>query len=82
VYRFSIGTRLRWFEAQAATGLLGEIDYSKTGNGEIVCKDGFRTGIIPLEEFRSFGSKLGLDPKITEIDGSSVFWEIAVPEGA
>jgi len=74
--------RLRWFEAQAAAGLLGEIDYSKTGNGEIVCKDGFRTGIIPLDEFRSFGSKLGLDTKITEVDGSSVFCEIAVPGDA
>lgn len=33
--------RLRWFELQAAEGLLGEIDYEKTGNGLIVCKDGF-----------------------------------------
>ena len=72
--------RLGWFEAQAASGLLGEIDYARTGNGEIVCKDGFRSGIMLPEEFRSLGAKLALDPKITEVDGSSVFCEIAVPE--
>jgi SAM-dependent methyltransferase len=72
--------RLRWFEAQAAAGLLGEIDYTKTGNGEIVCKDGFRTGMMSPEEFLLFGAELGLDTEVTEVDGSSVFCEIAVPE--
>jgi len=33
--------RLKWFEAQSAEGLLGKIDYSLTGDGEIVCKDPF-----------------------------------------
>ncbi len=70
--------RLHWFEAQAAAGLLGEIDYMKTGNGEIVCKDGFRTSTVTPEEFRSFGVGLGLNPEVTEVDGSSVFWEITV----
>ena len=72
--------RLQWFEAQAAAGLLGAIDYTRTGNGEIVCKDGFRTGIVSPEEFRSFGAAQALDTKVTEVDGSSVFCEIAVPE--
>ncbi|MCD4706549.1 MAG: class I SAM-dependent methyltransferase [Candidatus Sabulitectum sp.] len=72
--------RLQWFEAQAAAGLLGEIDYTKTGNDEIVCKDGFRTGIVSPQEFRSLGLDLALDTKITEVDGSSVFCEITVPE--
>ena len=52
----------------------------RTGNGEIVCKDGFRTGIVSPEEFRSFGAALALDTKVTEVDGSSVFCEIALPE--
>src|SRR5947209_3540059 len=34
--------RLEWFEIQAAHHLIGEIDYQTTGNGTIVCKDGFR----------------------------------------
>ncbi|MBN1274578.1 MAG: methyltransferase domain-containing protein [Candidatus Aminicenantes bacterium] len=72
--------RLLWFEAQAAAGLLGEIDYTRTGNGEIVCKDGFRTGFKTPEGFRSLCSKLNLDPEIIEVDGSSVFCEIVVPE--
>lgn len=72
--------RLQWFETQAEAGLLGEIDYTRTGNGEIVCKDGFRTGMMSQEEFRSLCEKLNLDPKITEVDGSSVFCEIVVPE--
>jgi len=33
--------RLEWFKLQAAAGLIGEIDINKTGNGIIVCKDGF-----------------------------------------
>ena len=74
--------RLQWFEMQAAAGLLGEIDYTRTGNGEIVCKDGFRTGMVSPEEFRSLGAGLALDTKITEVDGSSVFCEIACPSPA
>ena len=34
--------RLEWFEIQSAHHLIGEIDYQATGNGTIVCKDGFR----------------------------------------
>ncbi|MCK5879745.1 MAG: class I SAM-dependent methyltransferase, partial [Holophagae bacterium] len=71
--------RLQWFEAQAAAGLVGAIDYSKTENGEIVCKDGFRTGQMLPEDFRSLCAELGLNSKISEVDGSSVFCEIVVP---
>jgi 2-polyprenyl-6-hydroxyphenyl methylase/3-demethylubiquinone-9 3-methyltransferase len=74
--------RLAWFEAQAEAGLVGAIDYARTGNGEIVCKDGFRTGAVSPEEFRSLCAGLGVDPLITEVDGSSLFCEIAVLEGA
>jgi SAM-dependent methyltransferase len=43
--------RLEWFEAQAAEGLVGEIDYAATQPGEIVCKDGFRSGTLSVSEF-------------------------------
>ncbi len=74
--------RLQWFEAQAAAGLVGAIDYEKTGNGEIVCEDGFRTGIVSPEEFRSLCAGLGVEPLVTEVDGSSVFCEIEVVDVA
>ena len=74
--------RLQWFEAQAAAGLVGAIDYSKTGNGEIVCEDGFRSGLVLPENFRSLCAGLGLSPKISEVDGSCVICEIVVPEVA
>lgn len=70
--------RLSWFEAQAQEGLLGEIDYRQTGNNVIVCKDGFRSGNMTGETFLALCSRLGLDSKIVEVDGSSVFCEIEV----
>ena len=36
--------RLGWFEAQASAGLVGAIDYERTGSGTIVCKGGFQAG--------------------------------------
>ncbi|MBI3189515.1 MAG: class I SAM-dependent methyltransferase, partial [Ignavibacteriales bacterium] len=33
--------RLEWFQLQSNAGLVGVIDNEKTGNGTIVCKDGF-----------------------------------------
>jgi SAM-dependent methyltransferase len=74
--------RLEWFEAQAAAGLVGAIEYEKTGGGTIVCKDGFRSGLVTPEGFRSLVLTSGLEPKITEVDESSVFCEIIVPEAA
>jgi 2-polyprenyl-6-hydroxyphenyl methylase/3-demethylubiquinone-9 3-methyltransferase len=71
--------RLLWFEAQAAAGLLGSIDYDQTGNGTVVCKDGFRAGMFSPDEFRSLCRKLGTEPIITPVDDSSVFCEIVVP---
>lgn len=71
--------RLEWFEIQAAEGLLGEIDYEKTGGGFIVCKDGFRAGAMGEEDFRALCAKLGLEASITEVDGSSIFCEIVKP---
>jgi ubiquinone/menaquinone biosynthesis C-methylase UbiE len=67
--------RLHWFEIQAAEGLVGEIDYEKTGDGTIVCHDGFRATTIGPEDFETLGGRLGLKPIISEIDDSSVFCE-------
>jgi SAM-dependent methyltransferase len=66
--------RLEWFEAQSSAGLLGEIDC----DGTIVCKDGFRSGMLTAAQLHSLGAAAGIDPRITEVDGSSVFLELVV----
>lgn len=71
--------RLKWFQIQAEHGLIGEIDYRSTGNGVIVCKDSFRATTTDAKAFRSLAAVLGLAPNIIEVDGSSLFCEIAVP---
>jgi ubiquinone/menaquinone biosynthesis C-methylase UbiE len=70
------GDRLEWFELQADAGLLGEIDYEKTGDGVIVCKDGFTATTVGPDEFRELTAGLNADVNITEVAGSSVFCEI------
>ena len=70
--------RLEWFERQAAHGLIGEIDHSRTGNGVIVCRDGFRATTVGPAEFRALVSIVGIEPIIAEVDESSVFCEIPV----
>jgi len=71
--------RLEWFEAQATAGLVGAIDYARTGNGTIACKDGFHSGMVSPEAFRSLGKRLGVQTEVTEVDESSVFCEFVVP---
>ena len=71
--------RLAWFEEQSAHGLLGEIDYESTGDGVIVCKDGFRAGALTETEFREICTALGCEPVIDEVDASSIFCEITKP---
>jgi 2-polyprenyl-6-hydroxyphenyl methylase/3-demethylubiquinone-9 3-methyltransferase len=68
--------RLVWFESQAAEGLLGPIDYSASGDGMIVCMDGFRAGRLTPNELQSLCSRLGVKSEITEVNSSSVFCEI------
>lgn len=68
--------RLAWFQAQAEAGLIGPIDYASSGEGVIACNDGFRAGRFTPEDWRSLCSQVGVDPEITEVDGSSVFCEI------
>ena len=71
--------RLEWFEAQAQAGLVGVLDYDETGGGTIACKDGFRVGMLTPGELRGLGYAVGIEPRITEVDGSSVFAEWVVP---
>ena len=70
--------RLEWFQMQSDHGLLGEIDQTATGDGVIVCKDGFVATTVSAEEFATLTSGLGTDIRIEEVDGSSIFCEITV----
>jgi len=71
--------RLEWFEIQSAHHLIGEIDYQATGNGMIVCKDGFRATTADRATFEKLAADLGVTPHITEVDGSSLFCEFGCP---
>jgi ubiquinone/menaquinone biosynthesis C-methylase UbiE len=68
--------RLQWFELQSKAGLLGAIDYDKTKNGVIVCKDGFTATTVRGEDFLALTAHLGVDVQIVEVDESSLFCEI------
>jgi 2-polyprenyl-6-hydroxyphenyl methylase/3-demethylubiquinone-9 3-methyltransferase len=70
--------RLEWFYLQSEEGLVGEIDSAKTGNGVIVCRDGFRATTVGPDEFGRLVSELGFEAVVTEVDDSSVFLEIVV----
>jgi SAM-dependent methyltransferase len=65
--------RLAWFELQSRHGLVGEIDYAATGDGVIVCKDGFRAVTVGHDEFLRLTKKLNASASITEVDESSLF---------
>jgi 2-polyprenyl-6-hydroxyphenyl methylase/3-demethylubiquinone-9 3-methyltransferase len=68
--------RLEWFEIQSKAGLLGPIDYDKSVNGRIICKDGFRSNTVGPEEFMDLTRDLDADVYIEEVDESSIFCEI------
>jgi 2-polyprenyl-6-hydroxyphenyl methylase/3-demethylubiquinone-9 3-methyltransferase len=68
--------RLRWFELQSEVGLLGEIDYDMTGNGEIVCKDGFTATTVSEENFFDLTEGIVGFISIRDVDNSSIFCEI------
>ncbi len=65
--------RLEWFQEQVDKGLLGEIDFEKTGNGEIHCKDGFKATTFSEDDFREIGEKTGYKYEVIEVDQSSLF---------
>ncbi|MBM3324521.1 MAG: class I SAM-dependent methyltransferase [Calditrichaeota bacterium] len=68
--------RLEWFERQSEAGLLGEIDYDKTRDGIIVCKDGFTATTVRPDEFLSLTSDLNAKTRLIEVDESSLFCEM------
>lgn len=68
--------RLEWFQMQADAGLLGEIDYEKTRDGVIICKDGFTATTVTPGQFLSLTSDLGVEASIAEVNESSIFCEI------
>jgi len=71
--------RLAWFRLQVEAGLLGEIDEKRTGEGTIVCKDGFRATTVKAKKFRELTSGLDAKIEILEVDDSSLFCEIQKP---
>jgi hypothetical protein len=70
--------RLEWFRIQSQHGLIGEIDDDATGDGVIVCKDGFKASTFSPDDFISLTSNFEIEPIITEVDGSSLVCEIWV----
>jgi len=70
--------RLAWFRRQADYGLLGAIDEAATGEGVIVCRDGFRATTLGPGDFRRLAAELGVAARIIEVDNSSLFCEILV----
>lgn len=65
--------RLHWFELQAKEKLLGEIDFSRTKRGTIVCNDGFVSTTFTEADFNNIARKLGVSCKTLEVDSSSLF---------
>lgn len=70
--------RLRWFQIQSEAGLLGEIDDERTGDGVIVCKDGFTATTVRPGDFLALTVGLNLEPRIVEVDESSIFCELTI----
>lgn len=69
--------RLKWFELQSKERLIGEINYNKTKNGIIICKDGFSASTVTADEFKELESSFAnIKTSITEVDYSSIFLEI------
>jgi 2-polyprenyl-6-hydroxyphenyl methylase/3-demethylubiquinone-9 3-methyltransferase len=69
--------RLEWFRIQSAHGLVGQIDEVATGDGTIVCKDGFTATTVTPDQFSALARGLGQRVSVDVIDGSSVFCEIS-----
>jgi len=68
--------RLKWFQIQSEAGLIGEIDYERTGNGVILCKDGFKAITYSKDDFTKVASLFRVDAKSYEVDDSSLFCEM------
>jgi 2-polyprenyl-6-hydroxyphenyl methylase/3-demethylubiquinone-9 3-methyltransferase len=72
--------RLDWFRAQSRAGLLGELDESRSMDGMVVCRDGFRSEAVSGAELRTLFERVDQEARVYEVDGSSLFGE-AVRKG-
>ena len=68
--------RLAWFRLQADAGLVGEIDEAKTGDGVIVCRDGFTGTAIRPEALLTLTQGRNVDAHLVEVDQSSLFLQV------
>lgn len=73
-------SRLEWFQRQSEEGLVGEIDWDRTKPGTIICKDGFSATTLSVDDFMRLRRHLRLSATVTEVDGSSLFFEVRVNE--
>ena len=71
--------RLDWFEAQAAAGLIGEIDRERTGDGIIVCRDGLTLTTVRPADFAALVAGLNVSWQAVEVDRSSQFYVLEKP---
>jgi len=70
--------RLEWFQIQSSYGLIGQLDQDATKDGVIVCKDGFKSTTITTKEFTELTASYSFALKVTEVDSSSIFFEMRV----
>ncbi|MEW5842077.1 MAG: class I SAM-dependent methyltransferase [Bacteroidota bacterium] len=69
--------RLEWFQLQSEARLLGEIDFKKTYDGTIVCKDSFTATTVSNQSFHKLTADIkNTSVKTEEVDESSIFCEI------
>ncbi len=71
--------RLEWFELQASAGLIGPLDRERTGNGRIVCTDGFEAETVRPAEIRSLVAQAAAELEVVEVDESSIFYVLSKP---
>lgn len=71
--------RLEWFRLQADEGLLGAIDEDASGDGVIVCRDGFRATTFSTDDFRRITGEVGVGCELALVDNSSLFCTIRKP---
>jgi 2-polyprenyl-6-hydroxyphenyl methylase/3-demethylubiquinone-9 3-methyltransferase len=69
--------RLEWFELQASAGLIGPLDRERTGNGRIVCTDGFEATTVRPAEFRKLVAHANAELEVIEVDESSIFYVLS-----
>jgi 2-polyprenyl-6-hydroxyphenyl methylase/3-demethylubiquinone-9 3-methyltransferase len=72
--------RLEWFRLQSEAGLIGEIDWDKTGNGKIVSKDGFSGNTYSQYDFDMILEPFKISYEIIRVDNSSIFCDIRIPQ--